>query len=255
MLLRLELLLVERAEQAVHLLPVDARRESRSFRPGPLVLGVRLVVALVQLECLHALEDQLAAVAADAPAIELGTSIVPVYGRHPIALAAQALTAQAATGGRLVLGIGASHQVLVEEGYAYSSSVAPVRHDHYGWPDAPRFAFRPVAGADLVELPVTVARIGNRHLATGGGFFRLFPSALTNWAVRQVNAEERPAIFYFHPWEVDPGQPRVAGAPLKSRLRHYSRLGAMAGKLRTLVKRHDWGRVDQVVAAERGRLP
>ncbi|MBY8827083.1 XrtA system polysaccharide deacetylase [Hephaestia mangrovi] len=147
-----------------------------------------------------------------------------------------------------------AHQVLAEEGYAYSSSVAPVRHDHYGWPDAPRFAFRPVAGADLVELPVTVARIGNRHLATGGGFFRLFPSALTNWAVRQVNAEERPAIFYFHPWEVDPGQPRVANAPLKSKLRHYSRLGAMAGKLRHLVAGHAWGRIDAIAAREAARL-
>lgn len=147
-----------------------------------------------------------------------------------------------------------AHQVLAEEGYAYSSSVAPVRHDHYGWPDAPRFAFRPVAGADLVELPVTVARIGNRHLATGGGFFRLFPSALTNWAVRQVNAEERPAIFYFHPWEVDPGQPRVANAPLKSKLRHYSRLGAMADKLRHLVAGHAWGRIDAIAAREAARL-
>ena len=147
-----------------------------------------------------------------------------------------------------------AHRVLAEEGYAYSSSVAPVRHDHYGWPEAPRFAFRPIADAALIELPVTTARIGRRTMATGGGFFRLFPSAFTNWAVRQVNADDRPAIFYFHPWEIDPGQPRVANAPLRSKLRHYSRLGAMAGKLRHLVEGHRWGRVDGVAAREAARL-
>ncbi|MEI5687309.1 XrtA system polysaccharide deacetylase [Sphingomonas kyungheensis] len=144
--------------------------------------------------------------------------------------------------------------VLAEAGYAYSSSVAPVAHDHYGWRDAPRFAFRPLSDAPLIELPVTVARIGGRHLATGGGFFRLLPAALTDYAVRQVNGEGHAGIFYFHPWEVDPAQPRVAGAPLRSKVRHYSRLGAMAGKLRGLIGRHDWGRVDAVVAAEAARL-
>ena len=148
-----------------------------------------------------------------------------------------------------------AHSVLAEEGYAYSSSVAPVRHDHYGWPEAPRFAFRPVAGADLIELPVTTARLGRRNLATGGGFFRLLPLAFSNWAVRQVNTtERRPAVFYFHPWEIDPDQPRVAAAPLRSKLRHYSRLGAMAGKLDHLVNRHSWGRVDAVVAREAARI-
>ncbi|TPG18635.1 DUF3473 domain-containing protein [Sphingomonas koreensis] len=147
-----------------------------------------------------------------------------------------------------------AHQVLAEEGYAYSSSVAPVRHDHYGWPDAPRFAFRPIDGAALIELPVTTARIGSRNMATGGGFFRLFPSAFTNWAVRQVNTDGRPAIFYFHPWEIDPSQPRVAEAPFKSKLRHYSRLGAMAGKVRQLVGTHRWGRIDAIAAREAARL-
>ncbi len=146
-----------------------------------------------------------------------------------------------------------AHAILAEAGYRYSSSVAPLVHDHYGWRDAPRFAFRPLDDSDLIELPVTVAEVGNKRLATGGGFFRLFPGAFSSWAVRQVNAAARPAVFYFHPWEIDPGQPRVADAPLKSKLRHYSRLGAMAGKLRTLIKRHDWGRVDQVVAVEAAR--
>ncbi len=148
-----------------------------------------------------------------------------------------------------------AHRVLAEQGYAYSSSVAPVQHDHYGWPEAPRFAFRPLADAALVELPVTTARVAGRNLATGGGFFRLFPGAFTYWAVGEVNDREgHAAVFYFHPWEIDPDQPRVTNAPLKSRLRHYARLGAMAGKLRTLVARRQWGRVDAVVAAEAARL-
>lgn len=147
-----------------------------------------------------------------------------------------------------------AHRVLAEQGYAYSSSVAPVHHDHYGWPEAPRFAFRPLADADLIELPVTVADVAGRKLATGGGFFRLLPAALTNFAIRQVTGEGHAAIFYFHPWEIDPDQPRVASASVRSKLRHYSRLGAMAGKLRTLIGRHDWGRMDAVVAAERAGL-
>ena len=143
---------------------------------------------------------------------------------------------------------------LAEAGYAYSSSVAPVAHDHYGWRDAPRYAFRPLKDSPLVELPVTVARVAGRHIATGGGFFRMLPGALTDFAVRQVNAEGHAGIFYFHPWEVDPDQPRVANAPLRSKVRHYSRLGAMAGKLRGLIARHDWGRVDAVVAREAALL-
>jgi polysaccharide deacetylase family protein (PEP-CTERM system associated) len=148
-----------------------------------------------------------------------------------------------------------AHQVLAEEGYTYSSSVAPLVHDHYGWADAPKYAYRPVAGSHLIELPITLADVAGRKITTGGGFFRLFPAAITDRAVARANRDEhRPAVFYFHPWEVDPDQPRVARAPLKSRLRHYSRLGAMAGKLRGLVKRHDWGRVDAVVAVEAERL-
>ena len=148
-----------------------------------------------------------------------------------------------------------AHPVLAEAGYRYSSSVAPVVHDHYGWPEAPRFAFRPLAGSDLIELPVTTARMGGRNLATGGGFFRMLPVAFSHWAFRQVNGAGHPAVFYFHPWEVDPGQPRVAGAPLRSRVRHYSRLGGMAGKLDHLCRSFAWTRIDRVVEAEAARLP
>ena len=149
-----------------------------------------------------------------------------------------------------------AHQVLAEEGYAYSSSVAPIAHDHYGWREAPRFAFRPVAGSDLIELPVTTVEVAGRRMAAGGGgFFRLLPFSFSSWAIGRVNgAEARPAVFYFHPWEIDPAQPRVQDAPLKSRLRHYSKLSAMEGKLLKLLARHQWGRTDEVVASERARL-
>ena len=91
--------------------------------------------------------------------------------------------------------------------------------------------------------------------AGGGGFFRLLPYSFSSWAIGRVNrTEARPAIFYFHPWEIDPGQPRVPEAPLRSRLRHYSNLSAMEPKLLKLLRAHRWGRTDAVVQAERARL-
>ena len=145
---------------------------------------------------------------------------------------------------------------LVEQGYAYSSSVAPVSHDHYGWPEAPRFAFKPLPWAPLVEIPVTTAMFAGKRLAAGGGgFFRVLPYAFSRWAIRQVNRrDERPAIFYFHPWEIDPGQPRVEGAPLKSRLRHYTNLEQMAPKLRQLIREFAWGRMDVLAYREAARV-
>lgn len=141
-----------------------------------------------------------------------------------------------------------AYDVLAEQGYAYSSSVAPVAHDHYGWRDAPRFAFKPLKSSDLVEIPVTTAMLGGKRLAAGGGgFFRVLPYAFSRWAIRQVNrAEQRPAVFYFHPWEIDPDQPRVAHAPIKSRLRHYTNLDKMAPKLHALIREFSWGRMDLV---------
>lgn len=145
-----------------------------------------------------------------------------------------------------------AHEVLAEQNYAYSTSVAPIVHDHYGWADAPRFAFRPLDDSDLIEIPVTTAMFAGRRLAAGGGgFFRVLPYAFSRWAIRQVNrSEARPAVFYFHPWEVDPAQPRVHNAPLRSKLRHYSRLDAMAGKLRLLIDDFAWGRMDELAARE-----
>jgi polysaccharide deacetylase family protein (PEP-CTERM system associated) len=149
-----------------------------------------------------------------------------------------------------------AHRVLADCGYLYSSSVAPIAHDHYGWRDAPRFAFRPVEGAELIELPVTTVELAGRRMAAGGGgFFRLLPYRFSSWAISRVNrVDGRPAVFYFHPWEIDPGQPRVARASLKSRLRHYTNLATMEPKLLKLLGAHSWGRTDAVVAAERARL-
>jgi len=145
-----------------------------------------------------------------------------------------------------------AHAVLAEQGFAYSSSVAPIVHDHYGWADAPRFAFRPLADATLIEIPVATALVGGRRMAAGGGgFFRVLPYGFSRWAIRQVNSRDRrPAVFYFHPWEIDPHQPRVPNAPLKSRLRHYTNLDGMAAKLRKLVHDFAWGRMDVLARRE-----
>lgn len=149
-----------------------------------------------------------------------------------------------------------AHPILAEQGYLYSSSVAPITHDHYGWRAAPRFAFRPVAGADLVEIPVTTVELGRRRMAAGGGgFFRLFPYAFSHWAMARVNRhDERPVVFYFHPWEIDTGQPRMTHAPLKSRLRHYTNIDRMESKLRQMLKDFEWGRMDHLAAIEAARV-
>lgn len=148
-----------------------------------------------------------------------------------------------------------AHEELARAGYVYSSSVAPIVHDHYGWPEAPRFAFHPVPGNPLVELPVTTARVAGRTLAAGGGgFFRLLPYGFSHWAIQQVNAAAHPAIIYFHPWEIDPDQPRVANASMRSKFRHYTNLSGMASKLKRLMGDFQWGRVDAVAADARKAL-
>ena len=145
-----------------------------------------------------------------------------------------------------------AYMALAEQGFVYSSSVAPISHDHYGWPEAPRFAFKPLPWSDLIEIPVTTAEFAGRRLAAGGGgFFRVLPYGFSRWAIRQVNQRDgRPAVFYFHPWEIDPQQPRVTGASLKSKLRHYTNLTGMADKLRQLVHEFEWGRMDRLAFRE-----
>ena len=139
--------------------------------------------------------------------------------------------------------------ILAEEGHAYSSSVYPVVHDLYGMPEAPRFSHRRGTHG-LVEIPMTTLSLFGRNLpCSGGGYFRLFPYAASRWALRQVaRADGKPCIFYFHPWELDPEQPRVADAPLKSRARHYLNLDRMEARLGRLLRDFRWCRMDEAFA-------
>ena len=136
--------------------------------------------------------------------------------------------------------------VLVEEGHRYSSSVYPVRHDHYGMPDAPRFPYQ--ARPHLIEIPLTTTRLMGRNIpAGGGGYFRLAPYGVSRWALRRVNrVDGKSAIFYMHPWEIDPDQPRVPGTSLKTRFRHYINLHRTESRLSQLLQDFNWGRVDEV---------
>ena len=136
--------------------------------------------------------------------------------------------------------------VLQQEGYRYSSSIYPIQHDHYGMPDAPRFAHR--IREDLIEVPPTTLRMFNRNLpSSGGGYFRLFPYALSRWMLRQVNQnDQQPAIFYFHPWEIDAAQPRVDGIDARTRFRHYVNISRMEQRLKRLLQDFQWGRMDHI---------
>jgi len=132
-------------------------------------------------------------------------------------------------------------------GYRYSSSIYPIRHDHYGMPDAPRFIHEVREG--LVEVPVATMRmLGRNWPAGGGGYFRLMPYALSRWLLRRVNRVDRqPAIFYFHPWEIDATQPRIPGMDAKTRFRHYLNLDRTERRLRKLLFDFEWGRIDEIL--------
>ena len=134
-------------------------------------------------------------------------------------------------------------------GYTYSSSINPIRHDLYGMPDAPRVPFHP-EGCDLWEIPMTTVRaFGRNWPCSGGGYFRLLPTFLYYQGLIRVNRnEQRPGIFYFHPWEVDPGQPRIADCGWKSQVRHYTNLSAMGPALDKLLRDFAWDRMDRVYA-------
>ena len=141
-----------------------------------------------------------------------------------------------------------AQSTLKKAGYRYSSSVYPIRHDHYGMPDAPRFAFYPEGADGLLELPVTTVSLFNRNLpAGGGGYFRLLPYSVSRWCLRRVNTVDRqPCIFYFHPWEIDPGQPRQKNLSVKTRFRHYVNLSSMERRIRALCKDFHWDRIDRL---------
>ena len=144
-------------------------------------------------------------------------------------------------------------EALQEAGYRYSSSIYPIAHDHYGMPDAPRFAFYPHGPDGLLEVPVTTVNMLGRNLpAGGGGYFRLLPYALSRWMMQKVNREDRqPALFYFHPWELDPGQPRPQGLDAKSRFRHYVNIERMEGRLEQLARDFAWDRMDRIFLDQR----
>ena len=138
--------------------------------------------------------------------------------------------------------------VLQEAGYRYSSSIYPIRHDHYGMPDSPRFAWRPRGPQGVLELPISTVRVRGRNLpAGGGGYFRLMPYVLSRWLLRRINSHDGQAgIFYFHPWELDPGQPRPSGLGAKTRFRHYLNLGRMEARLARLTNDFSWDRMDRI---------
>jgi polysaccharide deacetylase family protein (PEP-CTERM system associated) len=135
---------------------------------------------------------------------------------------------------------------IAEAGYRYSSSIYPIRHDHYGAPDAPRFPYK--VRENLLEVPVATVRMLNSNWpAGGGGYFRLLPYRISKWSISQVNAvDRRPAMFYFHPWELDPTQPRVKGPGAKARFRHYLNLDRTEPRLKSLLADFRWDRVDRV---------
>ncbi len=135
---------------------------------------------------------------------------------------------------------------LVQAGYRYSSSIYPIRHDHYGMPGAPRHAHR--VRPELLEVPITTLRLFNRNFpSSGGGYFRLLPYQVSRWMLNRVNqAERQSGIFYFHPWEIDTGQPRIDGIGSKTRFRHYVNIDRMEARLQQLLGDFHWGRMDRI---------
>ncbi len=162
-------------------------------------------------------------------------------------------------GGRQVLGyraasysIGAenlwAHQVLRDAGFTYSSSVYPVKHDLYGMPEAPRFMFCPLEDQAFKEIPITTLTFANKNFPFGGGgFFRFYPYALSKWAFNRLNSKEHQSgIFYFHPWEIDPAQPRQKGISLKTQFRHYLHLDKMEARIVRLLQDFNWDTLENI---------
>lgn len=138
--------------------------------------------------------------------------------------------------------------VLQETGHLYSSSIYPIRHDHYGMPDAPRFAYHPRGEQGILEVPPSTITLMGRNLpAAGGGYFRLLPYKTSRWLMKQVNQQDNEScIFYFHPWEIDPDQPRQTGVSLKTRFRHYVNLARMESRIQALLRDFQWDRMDNI---------
>lgn len=132
--------------------------------------------------------------------------------------------------------------ILAEEGHQYSSSIYPVKHDLYGMPEAPRFVYRPIAGSDFKEIPITTLKIAHKNYPCGGGgFFRLYPYLFSRWVLDRVNKQEKQSgIFYFHPWEIDPDQPKQENLSAKAKFRHYLNLHKMESRIQSLLKDFEW---------------
>lgn len=138
--------------------------------------------------------------------------------------------------------------ILQETGHLYSSSIYPIQHDHYGTPSAPRFAHRPRGENGVLELPPTTSQFMGHNLpASGGGYFRLLPYKASCWLMHRVNLhDQQPCIFYFHPWELDPHQPRQTGISLQARFRHYLNLPRMESRIQALMRDFKWDRMDRI---------
>jgi polysaccharide deacetylase family protein (PEP-CTERM system associated) len=146
--------------------------------------------------------------------------------------------------------------VLIDEGFTYDSSVFPIYHDRYGIPDAPRHPFLIArTGGSIVELPASTLRLGSFNLpVSGGGYFRIAPYAWTRWAIGRINSREKlAAIFYLHPWEIDPGQPKLPASFL-ARVRHYRNLDKTEPRLRDLLRRFKFGPLRAVLEDARPLL-
>ena len=132
--------------------------------------------------------------------------------------------------------------ILAEEGHRYSSSIYPVKHDLYGMPEAPRFVYHPIAGSDFKEIPITTLYVAKKNYPCGGGgFFRLYPYLFSRWAFNSINQKEQQSgIFYFHPWEIDPGQPRQDNLAFKAKFRHYLNLHRMENRIKALLNDFQW---------------
>jgi polysaccharide deacetylase family protein (PEP-CTERM system associated) len=140
-----------------------------------------------------------------------------------------------------------AYDVLREAGYEYSSSLYPVVHDHYGVPSAPTEPFY-VRPGTMLEIPASTVTLGGRNWpAAGGGYFRLLPLPLSLWLLRRAKLPNGvPAVFYFHPWELDPDQPRMAGISTRTRFRHYVNLGKVESRLKRLLESFKWDRIDRI---------
>ena len=139
------------------------------------------------------------------------------------------------------------HELLARTGHHYSSSIYPIHHDHYGMPDAPRFAYRTPCG--LTEIPAATVKLGSTHFpASGGGYFRLLPYAVSAWNLRRINLHDgERAVFFCHPWEIDPEQPKVS-CGRKTRFRHYLNLSRTEQRIVRLLEEFKWDRIDRVFA-------